>query len=363
MAFAFDTIIDNKFFDDYIWIKFFDLVIIKRYKYIIIDISKIKMIKAEVLPKLSCLGLIAQKNGTQIEINLNPASKVKDFLGSIGFLDIVHKRKIFVLNDGQIGDKHQNSNITKAFLCFDQNLADKYDQKYSFNPNMSQNEKLKHCIAAEIIGERYLINPGEITREMIRKSPVLSVLNNVCHNKLDANRNLMQFALDFVELIHNAVWHGMTPGFFSVQAGTYNKGEFGRVDICISDCGIGLYETLSQKDWKKEQKKTHTISLEKFLSLTSEKEKNIHSVLEMIYFRSDDNDRGIYDIMKNLIDKKNLRINITNGCTQLYLTNKYHGTTGTGFKAWMFNNHPINIYIYDKKPISYGFSMDISFDI
>ena len=310
--FKYGETIDNGVFYEKIWKKFYCLVFVKKKKYIILDIYNVGIVKSEVLPKLCCLGIIAGRYGTEIEININPASKVKDFLSEIGFFDIVNRYGIFYLDKGQIGGHIQNSKVTKAFLCFDkEEILKKYDSKYEFSKKITPFTKLKYCIEAEIFGERYLTYQGEITQEMIRKSQILTVLNEFCDNLISKENTIHKLGLDFVELIHNSLWHGKSKCFFSVQAGMYSKdsvNRFKRIDVCVADVGNGLYESMYLKDWDGFRKTTRTIPLEQFLSLKIEKEKNFYAILEMIFYRKDDICRGIYDIMEKLVDKESLEL-------------------------------------------------------
>lgn len=360
--FNIDTILDNKIFYEYIWKKFYQIIVVARKKYIILDFRNVKIVKPEVLPKLCCLGLISKRYGIDIEINLNPFSEVKEFLGNIGFFDIVNKNEIFKLNEGQIGGKNKKSNVTNSLVCFEANsILKKYEKKFIFNDDINESDRLKYCIEAEIFGENYIFTPGEITEEMIIKSPILTVLSEMCGNNIYLrNQFLNNLGLDFTELIHNSLWHGKTRCFFSVQAATYYKDkidkEFKRIDICVSDSGMGLYESLRKKEWAKDKRSTCTLPLDKIFSLSSERDKNFYSILEMIYYREEDKDRGVYDIMKNLVDKKRLAINIINRSTQIYLNNEK-------LREVLEKDYKGKIFPRDKETIGYGFSIDISFSI
>lgn len=365
ISFNYYTIIDNYIFGSYIWQKFYDLIFLEKQNYIVIDISRVRMVKPEVLPKLCCLGQIARRNGVRVELNLNPASNVKDYLFSIGFLDIVRKQGIFILDDDQIGGECKKGNATKTFICIDKNLKSKYEQKYTFHPSLPEEKILKYCVGAEIFGEEYLTRLGEFTTSMINRSPVLSVLNNVCDGISERNKRLIELGDIFVELVHNTIWHGKTECFISLQAATYKSkngsNKFGRVDICISDYGSCLYDTLANKDWKKEGKEPSTMPLDKFLSLSSEKDQNFYSVLEMIYFRKNDLLRGVYDIMKYLVTKKKLNIMFINKNLQISL-NRNYAHNNEALMGLLQGRYDSNLTITKHRPIDYGFSMDISFE-
>jgi hypothetical protein len=374
-----DAILDNGLFWNGLWDWFYDCFDNGR-EYIIIDLSNVKIIKPEVLPKLCNMALIGKEQGMKIELNINPVSRLKDFLEVINFFDIAAKYQLFVLNEGQIGGDVEKNKATNAFLCFERNkLLKKYENKIIFEDDINEELKLKYCIEAEIFGIEYLFTPGYINDEMINKSPVLKVLSQVCDKDVQKrNTSLSELGLDFVELIHNSVLYGETPCFFAVQAAAYNKNnyyktQFDRIDICVSDSGNGIYESLIKKDWKVAGKDTKTIPLEEFRSLTDEKKKNYYSILEMIYYRAGDGDRGVYDVMRNLANKKWLSVNIVNsnwglnfnkdGLTEiLNPNNRNWGNVLNGNRLLNKNNKGI-ISIKDYKPINHGFSMDISLNI
>lgn len=353
--FEFDTKLDNKIFLDYVWDKLYYIAYIKKEKHIIIDFNNISLIKIEVLPKLCSMGLMAKKDDVQIELNINPYSKVKEYLGEIGFFDIVKKYNIFKLNEDQIGGYNNSSKVTKSFICFDRNeILKKYESKYIFSEKVSLANKLKYCIEAEIFGEKYLFSPGIVTDKMISDSAILWALSNICDNPYTKMDILNELGLDFTELIHNSLWHGNTLCFFAIQAGTYkySKGLFKKVNICISDTGDGLYSTFVKKDWNKINRTPHFITANVNMS---EDKKNYYSILEMIYFRSKDINRGVYDIMKNLKKKNKLEINILNKNIGISFNKN-------GLENILAENYNENVSKYKKKKINYGFSIDISFE-
>ena len=358
IGFDYNTILDNRLFYNYLWKKMYNLIFDKEKKYIILDFSDLKCIKAEVLPKLCCLGILAKRKGVKIEININPVSDVKNFLGEIGFFEIVKQNNIFILNEGQIGGNNIPSKVTKAFLCFNgQDMLKKYEAKYTFNEKLDISDKLKYCIEAEIFGENYLMSPGVITDDMINNSSILKVLSEIYNkNRWLREKKLNELGLDFTELIHNAIWHGESLCFFSVQAGVYNNKQLGkrfkRIDFCVADSGMGLYNSLQKKDWN--TRTTITMPLEDILLLSTEKDKNFYSILEMIYYRANDIDRGVYDIMKNMEEKEQLTINIINRNLHMFFRRE-------GLDSILQINYRKGIYVCEKENMNYGFSMDISF--
>ena len=132
----------------------------------------------------------------------------------------------------------------------------------------------------------------------------------------------------------------------------YKKGAFKRVNICVADSGRGLYDTLKNKDWNK--KETKTMSLDKFLSLDLKKDQDYYSILEMIYYRAGDLDRGVYDVMKDLNRKKNVRVNMCNRDLRVLLKDE-------DVKEIVEKNYRKKYMRFDMPTINYGYSVDISF--
>lgn len=349
------SILDNQLFYSYVWERFYKLVFVEKEKNIILDFFNVQLVKPEVLPKLCCLGLIAKRHNVEIEININPISKVKDFLGGIGFFAQVKKYDLFILNEGQIGDIDKITKATNAFVCFNKKeLLDKYQNIYQFSSDLSLDEVIKYCVSAEIFGEEYLVAPGIPSEERIKKSAILSILAEIDNSK----ENIYYLGLDFVELIHNALWHADSLCFFSLQAATYynkNNGQkFRRIDFSVADSGKGLYESLCKKKHRKNLNFIEDKLPNMSLLLTEEDRKNYYSIFEMIYYRANDSDRGVYDIMENLFKKNKLKINIINNNVHTYFGNY-------SLKQILSRNIQDGIYVKEKDDIDYGFSFDISF--
>ena len=98
---------------------FYELLFVKKKKYIILDISEIDLIKTEVVPKLCSLAMIAKREGCTIEIIVNPISSVKEFLAELQFFEIASSYDLFCIDDGQTGGSTKKFNGAKALKCFD----------------------------------------------------------------------------------------------------------------------------------------------------------------------------------------------------------------------------------------------------
>ena len=122
----------------------------------------------------------------------------------------------------------------------------------------------------------------------------------------------------------------------------------------MADSGRGLFETLKEKDWT--ARTTRTMPVEEFLGLSDRRKQDFCSMLEMIYFRERDTDRGIYDIMNNFADKKNIKMDIVNRGIRA-------GLQKSELEKILAKKSLDSLSYSEKKDIRYGFSMDISFNL
>lgn len=341
---------NSELFMEYVWVKFAKLLYMNNVNLIYLDLRNVKFIVPILLPKICCLGLIAKRNDKKLELLIDANSAVKDYLCQVGFFDIVKKYNILYVDEGLTGGEIKNNKLTCAFLCFDRkDLITKYERMYEFRKGLSEKEKLKLCVRMEVMGENYQQEYFE------KKSKILSVLRSFSNDE----EKILEIASGYVEIIHNTLWHGKTNCFFALQAGTYKTGyqdHFVRIDVSIMDGGKGLYESFSNKNWEKENKTTKTLELDKFLSLNSEKAKNFYSTLEMILYRKDEEQRGVYDVMVPLIDKKKLKVLFFNRNMQLTLNNDNLIKVLDGEKQ-------LKTCVEWKENIDIGFGMDVSFSI
>ena len=358
-------ILDNRYFYNEFLNIFYELLFVKKKKYIILDISEIDLIKTEVVPKLCSLAMIAKREGCTIEIIVNPISSVKEFLAELQFFEIASSYDLFCIDDGQTGGSTKKFNGAKALKCFDkESMLKYYNTLIEFPDDMSSFDRLKICIKVEILGMENLNYSGYISENMIKDNSICTVLAQFCckgaeiRNIEDIDiadidtKRFFELGSDFVEIIHNSLFYGDGLCFFSVQSGVYKKGAFKRVNICVADSGRGLYDTLKNKDWNK--KETKTMSLDKFLSLDLKKDQDYYSILEMIYYRAGDLDRGVYDVMKDLNRKKNVRVNMCNRDLRVLLKDE-------DVKEIVEKNYRKKYMRFDMPTINYGYSVDISF--
>lgn len=361
------TILDNIYFYTELCNKFYELLFVKKEKHIVLDFSKIHLVKMEVITKLCCLAMIAKREGCEIEINVNPVSSVKDFLSEIKFFDIARNYDLFLIDDGQTGGSIKKSNGAKNLKCFDkESMLNYYNTKIEFPDDMSLFYRLKNCVKVEVLGMENLNYPGYISENMLKDNPICAVLAQFCYKgpeikdiedveikDIDKER-FFELGLDFVEIIHNSLYYGNNLCFFSAQSSAYKKGTVKRIDICVADSGGGLYDTLKNKDWNSKKRETKTILLDRFLELELKKDQDYYSILEMIYYRSGDLDRGVYDVMKDLSGKENVYINMCNRDTRMFLKDK-------DVKEIVKKNYKKKYMIFDMPSIDYGYSVDISF--
>lgn len=352
ISFKYGDILNNELFFAKVWREFCNLLYCDNAEKIYLDLRNIKFVAPLVLPKICCMGVIAARNGKELEMVIDANSDIKYYLSQVNFFDIVKRYNILTVDDGLTGGEIEYNKLTNTFLCFcKEELISKYEKIYEFNKRLSEKDKLKICIQIEIMGPTYMRN--RLDEETVGKSQILSVLREFS----DDYKKIEEIALDYAELIHNALWHGKTLCFFALQAGTYRRGDktkFARLDVSVMDCGKGLYESLSSKDWKRERKKTRSIETEAFLSLRNRNKQNLCSIIEMILFRKNEEVRGIYDVMTTLVEKKKLEVLFINNNIRLALNNE-------SLRRVLDEKFQVESISIGNKDM--GFGMDISFSI
>lgn len=353
ISFKNDATLNNELFMGMVLGKFESLLKENDIKKIYLDLRNVKFIAPLVLPKLCCMGVLARRKGIDLEVVVEANSKVKYYLSQANFFNIVKRYNVLTVDEGLTGGEIDHNKLTYAFLCYEkEELLQKYERMYEFSDRIGEKEKLKFCVKTEIMGQTY--QTDELDKYSIRKSPVLTVLENLCGD----TKTVQDIALTYVELIHNALWYGDKLCFFCVQAGTYRdkyKNENVGIDVSIMDCGVGLYDTFYNKDWENENKSTKTIELQKFLNLKQLHARDFYSTLEMVLFRKDEEIRGIYDVLEGLLEKKELRVIFLNRSMKL-------DADANVLKRILGGDVQLKEHIKWMKNIGIGFGVDITFD-
>ncbi len=348
-----NTTINLLNFDEIVWKRFLKVLQIQKYSKIYLDFRFVDFISPPILPRLCCMGIMALKKGVELEILINGVSNLKSYLAEMDFFDIVKKYNILTVDEGTTGGMIEKNEKNRIFLCFDKkDILDKYNKLYTPKGDYSEKDILKSYVRMEVMGESY--QGGNLEENIIKKSKVLSVLQNISKDY----KVITNIALEYVELIHNAIWHGKSLCFFVLQAGKYEgkyNEKFSRVEVSIMDAGERLYKTLIDKDWTQDRKTTKTISLSRFYNLKSVQAQDFYSVIEMILYRKDEKIRGIYDVMESLLEKPSLRVDYTNNIAKMSL-NK------VGLKKVMDENLQLKDYV-DWMDIGMGFGIDIAFNL
>lgn len=349
----YNTTINLSNFDEILWKRFINVLKTKKYNKIYLDFRLVNFISPPILPRLCCMGIMASQKGTELEILINGVSKLKTYLAEINFFDIVKKYNILIVDEGTTGGMIEKNIKNRIFLCFDKkDIMEKYNRLYVPESDYSEKDILKAYIRMEVMGQSY--QGQEFGDNIIKTSKVLSVLRNIS----DDYEIIKNIALEYVELIHNAIWHGKSLCFFMLQAGTYEdkyNRAFKRVEVSIMDAGEGLYKSLIAKEWEKDKKTTKSISLPQFYNLKSVHAQDFYSVVEMILYRKDEKIRGVYDVMVNLMEKPNLRVDYTNHTVKMSFNN-------VGLKKVMNENLKIKEYVNWMDAVM-GFGIDIAFNL
>lgn len=355
IRYAYNTKINLSNFDNKVWNKFIEIIRVKSFKKVYLDFQNVEFVAPLVLPRLCYMGVCASRLGVELEIIINGVSDLKSYLAQLGFFDIVKKYKILTIDEGTTGGEIKKDNATKAFFCFNkEEILRKYGEQYEIEGQWSEKDILKVYIRMELLGQSYK-NEG-LDRKMISQSKVLSVLQNISHDY----KILEDIALDYVELIHNSIWHGNALCFFALQVGQYeNKyhdGYFKKVEVSIMDTGKGLYQSLINKDWLKENKTTQCIELDSFKQLKSIHAQDFYSAIEMIIYRKNEKIRGVYQVMDSMREKQEVKLILTNRSARMEF-DEY------GLKMVMDKNLQLKQFVDWYDIINMGFGMDISFNI
>lgn len=348
-----NTKINLSNFDKIVWKRFVNILQTEAYSKIYLDFRLVNFVSPPILPRLCYMGIMASKKGVELEILINGVSELKSYLAEMDFFDIVKRYNILTVDEGTTGGMIAKEEKDRIFLCFDKNdILDKYSRLYTPSKASSEKDILKAYIRMEVMGQSY--QEHGLDDNIIKSSKVLSVLRNISED-YEVIKNI---ALEYVELIHNAIWHGKTLCFFALQVSRhkdkYNK-AFNRVEVSIMDAGEGLYKTLIEKNWEQDQKSTKTISLPRFYNLKSVKAQDFYSVIEMILYRKDEKVRGVYDVMENLLEKPKVRVDCTNDIIKMSFDK-------SGLKKVMKENLQLKEYV-EWMEIGMGFGIDIAFNL
>lgn len=305
ISFNYNSNLNNQVFYSKVWPSFCKFIDCNTIKCLTIDLTSVKFISPLILPKLCAMGCIARKKGKIISLEISANSSVKYYLAEVGFFDIIKKHDIIFVDDGFTGGAIDKSGLTYSFSCFEkESLIKKYTTKYEFDERLKEEDLLKFCIYMEIFGDYN--EKFEVDNYTINKSSTLKILKEFCKDY----KKIKEIAMIFAEIIHNSVWHGNGLCFFSLQAGWYSN--FAKVEISIADNGVGLYKTLINKDWKKNNKTLQSMPIERFLKLLKREEQCYYSIIETLLYRKSESLRGMYDILELLAAKKNPSIEIVN---------------------------------------------------
>ena len=361
---------------------------LEHQKCLYIDLRNVEFISPSTLPKLCTFFMTLRNMGYECHISLSHDSKMRSYLESLNFFNIVAQHRFAHLHESFLGGIKSGVNLSNGFFCVEkQTLIDKYTGKYAFDEALSEKDLLDFCIIFEVFGEPTTNTQrvDEVDEERVRRSPVLRTLSHLLsmkkmeHLTYDEKVNfdndfftkLKDMGKFFCELIQNSLWHGSDQCLFSVQTGRYRRSNkvddseyFNRVDISIADSGKGLYESLAKKDWEKLDKTTCSIDLDKFLRLTDKSKQDLHSTIEALLFRMGDPIRGLYDVLSDLSDKEKPIMSIHNRALRVKLSREHLHYTKNWHKhkqPHIDNALPPNKREYFRN--DYGVSIDISFEI
>lgn len=117
----------------------------------------------------------------------------------------------------------------------------------------------------------------------------------------------------------NSLKHGGTDCYATFQ----NIKSIQKFMVSVADGGKGIYSSMYERIEKCERMNLHFMTPEKMSSLKHDKYRELHAIMEAIYYRSDTPDFGIYDAVSETVSRKGI-IRISSNNTRVVITVKFY---------------------------------------
>jgi hypothetical protein len=117
----------------------------------------------------------------------------------------------------------------------------------------------------------------------------------------------------------NSIKHGGTDCYATFQ----NIESIQKFMVSVADWGQGIYSSMYKRACKKENLNLHFMTSERLISLKNNRYREIHAIMEAIYYRIDTPDFGIYDAVSETV-KRNGIIRISSNNTRIIITSKFY---------------------------------------
>lgn len=327
------VIFDEKSITDKVLIEHLSTVELNRKnddKTIVIDFERSSFIKGSAVAKLCCFSEKCKEYG--MSIFLIPSYQIAYYLGDLGFWELADDYNLFTFDSKYLDYKSNNNYYsTKAlFRLSKSELDNKYQNEYEFASWVSEKKKFEIYVTAELLGVGNSIERSIHLKKNIseRSRAVLSTVSNFTYYSENVEQDTITRPI--IQLVHNAVWHSRGNCYFFVQTSRYKNSFEQRmwvgVDISIADSGCGLYSSLISKasdgnnDYKKSSYKFY--GREGLKSINEKYEQGQAAILEALFFRKDDGERGLFHILNDLVHENEIdyrKISISTNNTILSL--------------------------------------------
>jgi hypothetical protein len=292
---------------------------IKERKNLVLNFQNADFIDNGIVPKLCCMGEIAKRNN--INIKIEPSYAIAIYLDQMGFWELAIKNNLFIFDDKYLGiGRYERKKVVNALFSIDKEyLKRKYENVLIFVDGINESLKYKYYVRAELFGTNNIFNSYINTDETDEKSKaLLYTISKFDFYFEEYSQNNIIKAI--TEIVHNSVWHSLGRCYLCVQTSGYSK-ENGLekevregMNISVSDCGCGLYQSFLNKDEKDIQ--TKNFSKDTFLKIQDKTKQNSTSIIEALLYRKNSETRGLYDILEDLASEtvgNYSELNIING--------------------------------------------------
>ncbi len=262
---------------------------------LVLDFSEVSFISPLVVPNIFTIGYILKKHfGTPVELIVPWKPKLLSYLNDISFFSIISDYDLFVIDDRYVGGLNTNTVYPGCFCyCFEPDMAYE-DVRYKLKKSIN----IITDLATSITGV---------------KSDGSDLLNNL------------------TELCYNACLHSDNLAFATIQTNLTDNNRHKKAYLAISDCGNGLYHSLSKK-YRANEASPVTVSTDEFLSL-SEDVRNVYAILESILFRQQYEVFGIFHVVGN--------VTATGGVVRIHSNDTQVILTQNSFQRYI--DHPVKL--------------------
>ena len=249
---------------------------------LVIDFSEVEYISPLVVPNILTVGYILKTYfESPVELLIPWKPKMISYLNDVGFLSQLKNYDLFDVDERFIGDLECTGLYPGC-------------STYSFEPSMAY----------------------EDIRFKLKRS--LNIINDLAETMKINVENRTEWLLNILtELCFNACAHSGNLCFATIQTNLIDEHKHKKAYVSISDCGQGLYKTLSTK-FAAESIQPVTTTTQRFLNL-DQSIKNIYAILESVFYRKNYKIFGLFHVVDKTISNNGI-IRMHTDDTQIIFT-------------------------------------------